>query len=72
MNRDKIGFGKQLSQTDIDWRQIEVSLDGWIKKMGTSVMNTAASTLGTITSSMDGKVISACFLRFILWKIKKN
>lgn len=62
----KLPFGEQLSQIDIDWRQIEVNLDEWIKEMGTSVMNTAASTLGTITSSIMDGIIGLVFAIYIM------
>ena len=57
----KIPFGEYLSQMDIDFIQLKNSLDKWLKEMGTMIMDTAASTLGSVASVAIDFVIGFVF-----------
>lgn len=62
----KIPFGEQLAQIDVDLHQLKTSLDEWLKQIGTTVMDTAAGTLGSIVSATVDFAIGVVFSIYIL------
>lgn len=62
----KLPFGEQLSQIDIDFVEIKTKLEEWIKQLGTTVVDGAASALGGITSTIFDFIIGLVFSIYIL------
>ena len=62
----KLPFGEQLSQIDIDFVEIKTKLEEWIKQLGTTVVDGAASALGRITSTIFDFIIGLVFSIYIL------
>jgi len=62
----RLPFGKQIAQIDIDWLQLKNNLDTWLKQLGTTIMDSAADTLGNIASSLIDGVIGIVFAIYIL------
>lgn len=71
----KIPFGEYLSQINIDFIQIKNSLDKWLQQMGTMIMDSAASVLGSAASVAFDFIIGLVFSIYILAnkeKLKKQ
>lgn len=62
----KLPFGEQLSQIDVDFVEIKTKLEEWIKQLGTTVVDGAASALGGITSTIFDFIIGLVFSIYIL------
>lgn len=62
----KIPFGEQLAKIDIDFLQIKNSLSGWLKQLGTTLVDTVASALGNVASMVFDLVIGLVFSIYIL------
>lgn len=62
----KIPFGEQLARIDIDFLQLKNSLSEWLKQIGTTLMDTAASTLGSVASMIFDFIIGLVFSIYIL------
>jgi len=62
----KIPFGEQLSQIDIDFLQLKNSLNDWLKQLGTTIMDAAANTLGSVAAMAVDFVIGLVFSIYIL------
>ena len=59
-------FGEQLTQIDIDFLQIKNSLSEWMRQLGTTIVDTAASALGGVASVVFDFVIGLVFSIYIL------
>ena len=62
----KIPFGEQLAKIDIDFLQIKRSLSEWMKQLGTTIVDTAASALGGVASVIFDFIIGFVFSIYIL------
>lgn len=62
----KIPFGEQLSKIDIDFLQLKNGLNEWMKQIGSIVVDTAASALGSAASVAVDSVIGLVFSIYIL------
>ena len=62
----KIPFGEQLAQIDIDFLQLKNSLSEWLKQIGTILMDTAASALGSAASLAANFIIGLVFSIYVL------
>lgn len=61
-----IPFGEQLAQIDIDLLQLKDNLNQWLKQIGTTVMDSLGSTLGSIASAAFDFIIGLVFSIYIL------
>ena len=62
----KIPFGEQLARIDIDFLQLKNSLSEWLKQIGTTLMDTAASALGSVASLAVDFIIGLVFSIYVL------
>jgi len=62
----KIPFGDKLALIDIDFSKLKTGLNGWMRHIGTSIMDIAAAALGSIASLAMDYFIGLIFSIYIL------
>ena len=61
-----IPFGDYLSIIDIDWLQLKIELEGWLKELGNSIMSNTVNALGNVVTSVVDGAVGFVFSIYIL------
>lgn len=59
-------FAAQLERLDIDWLETKTQLEGWIQKISTIVLDSTASALGGLASSLIDGIVAFVFCIYVL------
>lgn len=62
----KIPYGKELSKIDIDWAELKQQLQQWLITLSNTIMDSAASTLGSIAGSIVDFFVALVFSIYLL------
>ena len=56
-------FAQQL---DIDWRTLKTQLESWVQQLSTAILDSTASALGTVASSLLDGIVAFVFCIYVL------
>ena len=59
-------FAEQLQKLDIDWLAMKVQLENWIQKISSELLDSTASALGGLASSLIDGVVAFVFCIYVL------
>lgn len=59
-------YGEVLNKIDIDWLQMKVQLESWIRDLGEQLVNSAGEMVGVIAGSIVDVVVGITFSIYIL------
>lgn len=59
-------FAQQLDRLDIDWLAMKAQLESWIQKISTMVLDSTASALGSLASSLIDGIVAFVFCIYVL------
>lgn len=59
-------FAAQLERLDIDWLEMKTQLESWIQKISTMVLDSTASALGGLASSLIDGIVAFVFCIYVL------
>ena len=67
----KLPLGNYLSQIDIDWNEIKISIEQLVKSQGVNAFNTALSTAGSVAGGLLNFIVGSIFAIYALFHKEK-
>jgi len=62
----QLPFAAYLEKVDIDWMTLKVQLENWMQQLSTTVLDSTASALGSLATSLLDGVVAFVFCIYVL------